>query len=399
MNNMDLQRIVLGTVLTYPDYAPSVLPELTDEMFSVELQPIFNACTGYWELSGDIDFPTMLAKYPEQREQFQAVLMAFGNDAVNPTPDRVADWVKAIKDDYTVRRAQNLAMEMTSPAMTVDGLLDCFQQLGDILTGEGNRVPRTTMSEMVDGYIRQFDKNPEYIETGLPTLDKGLKLKKGNYLVIGGRPSSGKTALSLQLAIGMAKKGIKVCYFSLETDTDTLARRIIANQLYAPLGVVKGNSLNPNELDRLTPLKKLSFVAYPAAGHSVAWMQAQAKRERAQVVFIDYLQIVNEPKNGDRYELVTDISVKLHTFAQRTGTLVVALAQLNREAAKAKPTNADLRESGQIEQDADAIILLAAGTSEDDYYFAVTKNKEGETSQLPIRFDKRIQRFMDVVGA
>ena len=86
----------------------------------------------------------------------------------------------------------------------------------------------------------------------------------------------------------------------------------------------------------------------------------------------------------------------LHEYAQSTGTLVVALAQLNRETARAgiPPTAADLRESGQIEQDADAIILLS-GDNPDKYLFRLSKNKEGEIGDLPITFNKQIQRFQE----
>ena len=80
---------------------------------------------------------------------------------------------------------------------------------------------------------------------------------------------------------------------------------------------------------------------------------------KAQVVFIDYLQLLADGKAKDRYQAITGISIALHELAQTTGILVVALAQLNRNAAHAAPSTADLKESGQLEQDADAILLLS----------------------------------------
>ncbi len=77
---------------------------------------------------------------------------------------------------------------------------------------------------------------------------------------------------------------------------------------------------------------------------------------KAQVIFIDYLQLLTVSKGKkDRYQQITSISIALHELAQTTGILVVALAQLNRNAAHASPSTADLKESGQLEQDADAI--------------------------------------------
>ena len=112
------------------------------------------------------------------------------------------------------------------------------------------------MGELLDDYIRHLGEKPRYIRTGLSKLDENLHLVPGNYFVIGGRPSAGKTALSLQLAAGMAKQGKRVCYFSLETDPATLQARLIANQLYAPLSAVKNKTLSINELDRLADMKR-----------------------------------------------------------------------------------------------------------------------------------------------
>ena len=131
-------------------------------------------------------------------------------------------------------------------------------------------------------------------------------------------------------------------------------------------------------------------------------MKAQALRMKADVIFVDYLQLVRESKAGDRYQQITATSIALHELAQTTGIVVVALAQLNRNSDQMGnsgiPHNTDLRESGQIEQDADAIILLADDIKNKDhpeqkYYFGLSKNKEGQISERPIRFNKQIQRF------
>lgn len=123
---------------------------------------------------------------------------------------------------------------------------------------------------------------------------------------------------------------------------------------------------------------------------------SQALRKKAQVIFVDYLQLIHETGAKDRYAAITAISIALHELAQTTGIVVVALAQLNRNPSKpgATPTNSDLRESGQIEQDADAIILLS-GDNPDKYLFRLSKNKEGGIGDLPITFNKQIQRFQE----
>ena len=130
--------------------------------------------------------------------------------------------------------------------------------------------------------------------------------------------------------------------------------------------------------------------------------KAMARRGRCGMVIIDYLQLLADGKAKDRYQAITGISIALHELAQTTGILVVALAQLNRNSAQSLPTVADLKESGQIEQDADAILLLANDVTtqnrpEKHYHCSLEKNKEGDLWTLPITFDKEHQRFLEVI--
>ena len=113
---------------------------------------------------------------------------------------------------------------------------------------------------------------------------------------------------------------------------------------------------------------------------------------KAQAIFIDYLQLLADGKAKDRYQAITGISIALHELAQTTGILVIALAQLNRNAAHASPSTADLKESGQLEQDADAILLLSSDGEQ--YKCVLAKNKEGKIGEIPLTFDKTRQRFL-----
>ena len=153
----------------------------------------------------------------------------------------------------------------------------------------------------------------------------------------------------------------------------------------------RSKTLSMNELDRLADMKRWPLFIRSAAGKGVAWIKAQALRMKADIIFVDYLQLIHERGSSDRYNAITEISIALHELAQTTGILVVALAQLNRNAARAEPSNADLRESGQIEQDADAILLLSADG--DTYFSRLTKNKEGRVGNAGLEFDKMTQHF------
>ena len=112
------------------------------------------------------------------------------------------------------------------------------------------------------------------------------------------------------------------------------------------------------------------------------------------MVFIDYLGLI--PGSGQsEYERATRVSKELHTMAQSTKMLVVTLCQLNRAGAGTIPTMENLRESGQIEQDADNIILLHNDKEHNNYVVRIAKNKDGVTGDLAYMFDGSKQHFYE----
>lgn len=395
-----IQYILLGAVLTFHEHA-DVLQDLEIEDFCPELQRTFADISGFWQCRDKWDALSVMEFYPDDKVTMLQCTEAFGAEFIrNVTHDMMQGWARIIKEQAALSRAREIAFKIVDSSTRYADLTDIYEQLGEAINLHNERSDFIQMCDSIDNYIRKLDDKPEYISTGLKVLDNNLHLVPGNFVVIGGRPSAGKTALSLQLACEIAKNGRKVAYFSLETDPDTLYARIIANQLGVPLHTVKNKTVSINELDRLAAIKKYPLFVRSAAGKSVGWIRTQSIRMQAKVVFIDYLQLIHKAGAKDRYSAVTEISMALHEFAQSTGTLVVALAQLNRETARAgiPPTAADLRESGQIEQDADAIILLASDVAIKDhperkYYFGLAKNKEGDTGDLLITFNKPIQRF------
>ena len=399
------QYILLGAVLTFSEYA-DVLQDLEIDDFCQELHDAFAAIHGYWEHNDKWNPVEVMGRYDDDcKKAMGECLDAFGAEFIrNVTHDMMLGWARIVKEQAALSRARGLAFKIVDGSTRYADLTGIYEQLGEAINLHSERSDFIPMCDGIDNYIRKLDDKPEYINTGLRALDNNLHLVPGNFVVIGGRPSAGKTALSLQLACEIAKNGRKVAYFSLETDPDTLYARIIANQLGVPLHTVKNKTVSIDELDRLADVKKYPLFVRSAAGKSVGWIRTQSIRMQAKVVFIDYLQLIHQAGAKDRYSAVTEISMALHEFAQSTGTLVVALAQLNRETARAgiPPTAADLRESGQIEQDADAIILLAQNVTtkkrpEQHYHFALEKNKEGNVGSLDITFQMETQQFKECV--
>lgn len=390
---MDIDKIVLGAAMVRPELAPEVMGDLDPELFLPELRDLYAALDGLWSATGKLDAVAAFERYPALKPSIAACLEAADASCVCITRERVREWVRLLKERRALERFQALAIEAAGGATAYNDLPGLYDRMGRALDLEDGGEDFQPIGDLVDDYIRRLNEKPRYIPTGIGVLDRYLHLSQGDFLLIGGRPSAGKTALSLQMAVEQAMRGYRVCYFSLETSAEVLTRRIIANRLCVPLADVQAKRVPPATLDGLARLRRAPLYIRSAAGKSVGWMRAQAARKKAQVVYVDYVQII--PSDGrDRYTQITRSSIALHELAQTTGMVVVGVAQLNRSAAHTDPTTADLKESGQLEQDADAILLLGGAGSE--HPFALAKNKEGRTGDFQVRFDKEKQRFLEV---
>lgn len=393
---MNTQKVLLGALLAQPDLAPYSLPDLDVEHFAPDVQPVFAAVSGFWNSTGTLDAVQICERYPDLKTAVMGCFDEWSAECVRATRPNVEKWTQLVLEQAALTKFQSLAFQAGSSLTTFADLPDLYSKMGEALTLDRKDQDFKPIGELVDNYVRKLNEKPKYIPSGIPVLDKHLHLSPGNLFIIGGRPSAGKTALSLQMACEQARRGFRVCYFSLETDPDTLTARIISNRLAVPLADVKSKTVPQSDLDSLADLHKLPLFIRSASGKGTGWIKAQAQRMKAQVIFIDYLQLLAASKAKDRYQQITSISIGLHELAQTTGILVVALAQLNRNAAHASPSTADLKESGQLEQDADAILLLSDDGEE--YQAILAKNKEGRVGEIPLTFDKPRQRFLAVTS-
>ena len=154
-------------------------------------------------------------------------------------------------------------------------------------------------------------------------------------------------------------------------------------------------------MTRLLPALLAGLLCGVAGMRHAGALRAQAARLRADIAVVDYVQLIRA-RGESRYEQVTQISIDLHEWAQGDHVVVVGLCQLSRQGVDA-PKLSDLRESGQLEQDADVVILLNkrqdADTGAVDYRMDLAKNKEGITGEIKMSFDGARQRLRELVEA
>lgn len=276
---------------------------------------------------------------------------------------------------------------------------------------------------LVDLYeeLHQDVKEITGIETGYTSLNKmTCGLQEGDFVVLGARPSMGKTAFALNVGLHAAKSGAVVGLFSLEMSSKQLLKRMASC-----VGEVSGGRLkNPKHRFAIEDWEKVSkafaeigelpFEIYDNAGISVQdiWMQTRKLKrkhgDKKVLVIVDYLQLITGDlkHKGNRFQEISEISRKLKVLARELNVCVVALSQLSRsvEARQDKrPLLSDLRETGQIEQDADVIMLMYR----EDYYdketvqkemteIHVAKHRNGPVGSFKLRFMKEFGRFVEV---
>lgn len=235
-----------------------------------------------------------------------------------------------------------------------------------------------------------------------------------NLLILAGRPGHGKTGLALSLALNVADDGRRVLIFELEMSKEELAQRAIAQRSGVDLARIRRHCLNDEQIgavvDAMGPLSDLPIAVDDSGASTLTEIRARALRELNEhgelgLVIIDYVQLVcvTVQKGRTREQEVAEVSRGLKALAKELRCPVLALAQLNRaieHRSDAIPTLADLRESGQLEQDADQVLfivrpeLLDKDTSEKGLgLLYIAKHRNGPMGVTPLRFDAATTRF------
>ena len=395
---MNSEQAYIGCLLCYPRQTAEMLAAVDMHDLSAEGARVYAAVQALHEQGRQIDPVVVIETAGEDLRPYVTECVVQGE------AEHVSAWqehARIVTERAQLQRLQVLAVRVASCA-DLAGAQAAARELADAAQDRSTR-DEWSMDELMRDTIADLHREPVCIETGFKKLDRRLMVSPGDFVVVGGRPSSGKTAFTLQMAAYMAKAR-RVAYFSLETGAAKTGQRLLATLGGVELEKLKRRTGLANDdvawrkiAGASAQLRQSGLTYIHANGYDAARIAAKAQRLGAEVVFIDYLGLL-QSRGQSRYEQVTNISVDLHNFAQRTGTAVFALSQLNRGSASGKPELHELRESGQIEQDADAVLLLdyigaRQNPPTNEHVVAVAKNKEGEIGDLRFRFFGETQRF------
>lgn len=403
---LQVQNCLLGAALINPELVARVVTELTPEDFSGKGLLVYKAMADLFHRSktgSDVD-AVAVSHYLGDTPDARSLVAQFMG--CSPNFSEIDRYISMARDRAKLSRLRSFGADLAA-AVSLDDALGTADSITAQLV-ERPGLKGYEPKELLASFKTRHKTSPERIPWNLRIVGDYIRLKKGNLIVLGAEPSGGKTAFALEQMWAFSLK-YRVLFVSLETDEDTVFDRLISSLTGIEMDALMDGKLDPAQLKRVDDayeeIANRHFKILPAAGLSVSGIKAAAIGYRADIVIIDYLQIIQFPgKKSSRYETITEISMGLHILAQSTGLIVLALSQVtNRDPqSRGKPLGIhSARESGQIEADADAILMLDKFVEKNlresgcnaNRVLRIVKNKNGRCANIPLHFNGKTQTF------
>lgn len=432
----DIEEAVLGAMMVNTDSVDQVMDMLKPEAFyDIKNRCIFQAMFQLFNERSPIDMLTVVEKMKQDGTlgevggpaRLAALTQQVGTGA------NVEYYVRILQQK-TIQRSlieasYGILKDAFDPTVTVDDLIanaqdgvhkaisgnlkNPYKHVSEVVNMSMERIQRVQNSEGITGVHSGFHKVDQFT----------MGWQKGNLIILGARPSVGKTAFALNLARNAAVEfNHPVAFFSLEMTSMELTDRLIATESGISSDKIKGKvKLEPYEWQVLEKsvgkIFKAPLYIDETPGITLTEFVAKAKRlvreKGVEIIFVDYLQLMHsgKPQVGgfSKVQEVTEISNTLKTTAKELNIPIIALAQLNRNlmsrmGSNGKPMLSDLKDSGSIEQDADIVVFLhrpgLIGLAEDPEEQAKTevifaKNRNGQVGSVNMRYVGHLMKFED----
>jgi len=390
-HNLEAEQSVLGAIFLDSDVALSTVIDnlTTDDFYRESHRTIFRAMLKLYEAKTPIDAITLTAEL-RGNGQIEAIggpsYIAELAIAV-PTATFVRHYARIVRDTSVLRRLATIATEIASSAFETghdgaSGLLERAEAEIFNIAEKQNRSSFVSSMELTREALKRVEFFQEHkgevsgLPTGISEIDELTSgFQPGELIVIAARPSMGKTALALNVAMHNAIAQNRSCgaaFFSLEMSDVSLALRMLEAEARIDSAKIKAGLLSDSDLSKLAAAAAKISIApqiFVDDNADISSMQLRAKcrrlfREQKNVglIVVDYLQLMKTASRSERRDLdVAEISRSLKALAKELKVPVIALSQLNRRVEgreDKRPMLADLRESGAIEQDADVVIFI-----------------------------------------
>lgn len=320
----------------------------------------------------------MLSKLRRQRElMYMALDRVVARDA---DPDAVAEWLDSRLSDTCTEIASSV------------------------------RVASDIAKDVIADLRKPEETSGKPIYTGIYDVDRDLGgWHPGELVILAARPGNGKTAMSAQIGMHNAKSGNTVLFISLEMRDRELLTRFMCGDAGVDSREIRRKTISKPQIDDMeasaNSLAGVPFYVFDRPRASLSRVRGLAKRQKTigslDLIVVDYVERMTPPdRRAERRLQIGEITVGLRTIAKELNCVVLLLAQLRRDADKARPTLAMLKESGDLEQEADAVYFIHRTGSDDGGVRPVemiaSKNRNGQEGFVELDFIPHLTLFRDV---
>jgi replicative DNA helicase len=422
------ERAVLGAMIKDPENIPVVLEHLREEDFYFETHRLlFSVLYKVWEDKGKDWDDIVLKSYLERRGLQDKISM----DLVYTLALEAAEGpllyeaIRTVKEKSGIRKLIDLSLEVlrsSKESPDFSALVERVSQRVYEIALKHQASQFYHFKEALNTILEFIDqrRKAERLITGLPSgfldLDRlTAGFQSGDLVVVAARPGMGKSSFMLSMVLHLAlNENVPLAIFSLEMSKEQLAMRAVSMLSGVPLQNIRHGFVNDEDWERIVEatLKISSREIYVDDNPNLTTTELRIKSRKlkqekgVKIIFVDYLQLLGVPyRRSSRQEEVAEISKSLKALAKELNIPVVALAQLSRQVEQRsdkRPQLADLRESGQIEQDADLIFFI----HRPEYYkkvpmpeeegvaeIIVAKQRQGPTGLIKLAFNKDTTAF------
>jgi replicative DNA helicase len=430
--NMEAEQAVLGAIFLEPSSltlaSEMLIPE---DFYRGAHQRIFNAMLKLNDKGEAIDLVTVTEELAATKLLEDVGGISYLSELAGsvPTAANIEYYAKIVEEKSLLRRLIRTATSIAQDSYTREDEVDAL--LGEAeksILEVSQRKSAGSFHQIKDVLVRTYD-NIEVmhnrvgditgIATGFAELDKMTAgFQRNDLIIVGARPSVGKTAFALNIAQNVATKtDEKVAIFSLEMGAEQLVMRMLCAEGNIDAQRLRTGSLTDEDWGKLTmamgSLSNAGIFIDDSPGVRVQDIRAKCRRLKQEqgglgMILIDYLQLVlGSGRSGEnRQQEVSEISRSLKALARELQVPVIALSQLSRgveQRQDKRPMMSDIRESGSIEQDADIVAFLYR----DDYYdkesenkniieIIIAKQRNGPTGTVSLAFVKEYNKFVNL---
>jgi len=429
--SLEAEQALLGAILLEPAAFLHIATFLNgDDFYLKRHEYIWTALSRLHERSDTIDYVTLSRELQDMRILEEIGGQAYLTGLVNNTPSSVhAEVYGRLVERASIRRKMLVATDeirklALDEEMPIDKMIsEAEQRLFSVSSGQTNRefVP---IWEAVSDYYDEMEKllaagrGMVGLPTGFKALDGLLGgFQKSDLIVFAGRPGMGKTSWLLTVALSVARRGARVALFTMEMGIEQMVQRLISMETGIRIQQLRTADITPRQHTRFTEaigrIANLPLFIDDTPAITPIEMRTKCRRLQHEygldVVMVDYMQLMSAGRayENNRVQEISYISRSLKELARELNVTMLSTAQLSRAVEQRqdkRPQLSDLRESGSIEQDADAVMFLYR----DEVYnpettefpnqadVLLSKHRHGPTGTIQLYFEKTITKFMDV---